>query len=262
MTAAAGDPSACAGELAEIEREAFAAWPAEEIAPLDGWRLRFSRGVTRRANSVWPNEVEGALSIDARIDRAESFYAARGATCAFQVGPLSRPGGLDEVLSARGYRLEAPVAVEVAHAGDLAAAAEAPGVRVFVEPRLFEGWFELSARRGRFAEVQDVYRALLDRLAGRALFALAERGGEPAAVGLGVVGVAGGPWLGLFSLLTLPAQRRRGCGRAIVAALARAGHGRGAERVYLQVERDNEAARALYGRLGFVPRYGYHYRIR
>src|SRR5260370_24946957 len=63
-------------QLLRLEELAFAAWPAEEVERADGWRLRWTRGVTRRANSVWPNEATGDAPLSDRIARAEAFYAA------------------------------------------------------------------------------------------------------------------------------------------------------------------------------------------
>jgi GNAT superfamily N-acetyltransferase len=61
-------------------------------------------------------------------------------------------------------------------------------------------------------------------------------------------------------MLTLPAQRGRRLGEAVLGAIACWAQGRGASRAYLQVESDNAPARRLYARAGFVPRYAYHYR--
>ena len=120
-------------------------------------------------------------------------------------------------------------------------------------------WWSVAGERSRFAAVPDVYRALLARLGPRAGFGLARRRGEPAATGLGVVENG---WAGVFSMLTLPEQRGAGAGRAVLGALARWAAARGAQRLYLQVERDNPAALALYAGAGFRERYGYHYRLR
>ena len=253
--------------LREIEDCAFAAWPAEEVRDLGGWRLRYTRGVTRRANSVWPcaggDGDPGDLT--ARIAAVEAFYAERGAPALFQLSPLATPAALDRQLAARGYASEAAVAVHVADSDRVGRVGSTPvgggQLRLVVERQLFPAWFEISGRRGRFAESGqvDVYQELLARLSGRALYALAEIAGEPAAVGLGV---AGGGWLGIFSMTTLPAFRRRGAGRAVLSALAEHARQGGIERVYLQVERDNAAARALYTGAGFSEAYGYHYRRR
>ena len=248
-------------EIRAIERTAFEAWPAAEAVALGGWWLRFNHGVTNRASSVWPGPGAGALPLEARVAEAESFYAARGAAACFQLSPAAEPPELDAVLAARGYGIpDPPVSVEIAAVEPLAERAAPDGVGAVCADELSEEWFELSGRRGRFrgAEV-DVYRALLGRLAGRSGFALARVNGEAVAVGLGV---AAPPWAGVFSMLTLPAQRGRGLGAAVLGAIARWARARGAGRLYLQVESDNGPARRLYARAGFVPRYAYHYRRR
>jgi ribosomal protein S18 acetylase RimI-like enzyme len=240
--------------ILDLEERAFRAWPAAEVRELEGWRLRSTAGVTRRANSVWPNRITGPLPLDRRLDEAEAFYAGRRLPALYQITTIATPAGLDDALAARGYSIEAPVAVEVAATRDLTLATS---VETRLEEQPSPAWFELSAHRGRFAAVADVYRGLLDRLRGRALYATALLDGVPAAVGLGVTD---GDWLGVFSMLTLPACRRRGLGTAVLAALAGAARTRGLQHLYLQVELENDAARALYQRAGFREAYRYHYR--
>jgi ribosomal-protein-alanine N-acetyltransferase len=56
----------------------------------------------------------------------------------------------------------------------------------------------------------------------------------------------------IINLVVAPAARRQGVGGALVAgAMARA-RGMGAQTMFLEVADDNAAARALYGRQGFV----------
>jgi GNAT superfamily N-acetyltransferase len=263
-------------EVLAIERAAVEAWPAAEVQALGGWRLRFNHGVTSRGSSVWPGPSErgplrgpgagpplrgpgaGEAPLAARIAAVERFYAERGAAAAYQVSPAADPPQLDGALAARGYRASPPVSVELSDAAPVAALATPAGAEARCSDTLCEEWFDLSGRRGRFqGEAVAVYRAMLDRLAGRAGFALVRAGGEAAAVGLCV---AAPPWAGVFSMLTLPAWRGKRFGEAVLGAIARWALGRGASRLYLQVEVDNAPARRLYTRVGFVPRYTYHYR--
>jgi ribosomal protein S18 acetylase RimI-like enzyme len=249
------------GLVGALEASAFAAWPAEQTETLDGWHLRFMHGVSRRANSVWPGAATGAWSIDERVDRVEQWYAARGLRAAFQLSPASRPAALDAALEARGYALDAPVSLQVASARVVAARPARVPARV--TSTRTDDWFDLSARRSRFANVVDVYRGLLDRIGPAARYAVAEVDGRPAAVGLGVVGTAlGEASMGIFSMLTLPAGRRRGAARAVLTALAARAVEEGVDRLYLQVERDNAPALALYRGASFREAYGYHYRVR
>jgi ribosomal protein S18 acetylase RimI-like enzyme len=244
--------------ILEVERLAFGAWPAAEVEALGGWRLRAMGSVTRRANSVWPGPDAGSpRELEPSVSRAEAFYAARGLPARFQLFPGAAPESLEPALAERGYEIEAPVSVQIASAEAVAAAPAAPEVVAEATDAASPAWWSVAGERSRFASAQEAYRGLLARLGGRACYALACRGGEPVATGLLVVE---GSWGGIFSMLTLPGARRLGAGRALLAALARSALRRGAERLYLQVERENRAALALYAGAGFDELYGYHYR--
>jgi ribosomal protein S18 acetylase RimI-like enzyme len=249
-----------------IERCAFDAWPAEEVEHLDGWRLRAMHGVSRRANSVWTFEATGQASIEERVSRVEAWYASRNLPPTFQVADRARPEGLDAALQQRGYVIDAPVSIQVAAPAEVLAATQTRATRdgdAIVTRTCTDEWFDLSAHRGRFAKVADVYRGLLLRIGPRARFALARLDGQPAAVGLGVIGseIGGERRMGIFSMLTLPSARRRGVAVAVLRALAATAQEEGAESLYLQVERSNTAAIPLYCSAAFRELYGYHYRV-
>ena len=245
-------------EVLAIERVAFDAWPAAVVQELGGWRLRFNHGVTSRGSSVWPGPGRSDLPLAVRIEAVGRFYAEHGATAAYQISPAADPPELDAQLAARGYETTVPVSVELASAAGVAALGAPHRAEALCSGELSEEWFEVSGRRGRFqGEAVAVYRAMLERLSGRAGFALVRAGGEVAAVGLSV---ASPPWAGVFSMLTLPAWRGKRLGEAVLGAIARWAQGRGAGRLYLQVETDNAPARKLDARVGFAPRYEYHYR--
>jgi GNAT superfamily N-acetyltransferase len=245
-------------EILAIERAAFDAWPAAEVQALGGWRLRFNHGITSRGSSVWPGPGASDRPLAARIEAVERFYAERGAAASYQISPAADPPQLDAALAALGYEASVPVSVELAGVTGVAALATPQGAEALCSDELSEAWFEVSGRRGRFqGEAVAVYRAMLERLRGRAGFALVRAGGAVAAVGLTV---SSPPWAGVFSMLTLPAWRGKRLGEAVLGAIARWALGRGASRLYLQVETDNAPARKLYARVGFAPRYEYHYR--
>lgn len=245
-------------EILAIERIAFDAWPAAEVRAFGGWRLRFNHGVTNRGSSVWPGPGPCDAPLEERIETVERFYAERGAEACYQLSPASDPPDLDAVLAARGYEAFSPVSVEVAEVDAVLALATPLELEATCSDTLPEAWFDVSGRRGRFRdEAVFVYRALLERLHGRAGFALAKAGGQVAAVGLAV---AAPPWVGVFSMLTLESYRRQRLAEAVLAAIAGWAGERGAERMYLQVELENAPARSLYARVGFRPRYAYHYR--
>ena len=104
-----------------------------------------------------------------------------------------------------------------------------------------------------------MFLGFLARLGPRARFVTtyAERG-NAASIGLGITS---GPRLGIYAMLTLPEQRRRGAARAALTALAESALADGIPELYLLVERENTAARNLYAHLGFKDLYDYHYRV-
>jgi ribosomal protein S18 acetylase RimI-like enzyme len=247
-----------ADEVLALELAAFEAWGAAEVVALGPWRLRFMHGVTNRANSVWVGPGEPAGGFARAIAEVETFYAERALPAIFQITPVADPR-LDALLAARGYGSFDAVSFQLADAARVAAIEPKPRASAACESALSDAWFEVSGRRGRFrGDDVAVYRAFLERLAGRAGFAsVRDPGGEIAAVGLTIVAP---PLAGVFSMLTLPEQRRRGLADAVLGASAHFALARGATRLYLQVEIENAAARALYARAGFAEAYRYHYR--
>ena len=235
-------------DVAELEAVAYDFWRALEVEELDGWRLRFAHGLTGRANSVWPNG-EGTLPLPERIAAVERWYETRGLRPLFQLTEAARPRGLAAALEDRGYALRGvPVAVETATLEDVLAATSGDAKLAAVPD---ERWIRLWTGARGFERL-DVARAILTGSPGQTAFA---RIGD-VAIGRGVV--VGG-WLGITSMVTVPAERRRGHARAIVHALASWARALGATQALLQVEESNEPARALYERSGFVHHHSYRY---
>lgn len=245
-------------EIALIEELAANAVVPVVSQELDGWRLRFNYGVTRRAGSVLAAR-EGLLDLDERLALAEQFYARRGEPARFQLCPASRPSGLEERLIARGYALDGPPThVQVA---DLAVMRGVEPGPARVSERFGEEWLRAYCESEGVSDPVKVAarRSMLERVGPLAGYATAVVDGEVAAVALGVVERG---WLGLFSVATRPEQRRRGLGLATLASLAAWAAEHGAARCYLQVFSANTPALNLYRRLGFRTLYDYWYRVR
>src|ERR1700712_229375 len=95
-------PAAAAVTPALLDSLADRGWPAIERVELDGWSLRFSSGVTNRANSVLPSRSVTTMSIAEAVDAVEREYAARELPAVFQLSEAAHHG-LAEELAARGY---------------------------------------------------------------------------------------------------------------------------------------------------------------
>jgi ribosomal protein S18 acetylase RimI-like enzyme len=221
----------------ELDLLAARAWPALEEERLGGWRLRFSRGITGRANSVLPLGPDDGPPLERRIDAVEAAYRAHGLPPKFQLVPSSWPRELPAALAARGYVEDEGTLVMTAALG--AATGEAT-----LRAEVSDAWLDLYGHRDA--------RGIVERIEPEKRFA--ERAG--AACGLGVLD---GDWLGVYCMRTRPEARRRGHAREIVGALLAWGRAAGARRAYLCVHSTNVTAQALYRGFGFETAQTYRY---
>lgn len=242
-----------------IEELAANAWPAEIVQVVDGWRLRFNQNVTRRANSVWPNERGDHQTLKEKLALVEEFYSRRDCPPRYHICPAAQPANLDKILANHGYTLDARTAVQIASLETILSRIEAnPAHPVAIGHSFNESWFDLYCHGEHVSpQTAAARRGILQRIGPHTGFASLQIDDQPAAVGLGV---AERGWLGLFSLVTHPDFRRQGAAISLIHALAQWGQVQHAGRVYLQVMTDNVPALTLYARLGFETLYHYHYR--
>lgn len=243
-----------------IEELAANAWPAEVVQVVDGWRFRYSPGITsRRVNSVWPNNKGRFLGLDEKLTMVEAFYARRNLPARFQMCPAAQPPELDRILAARGYTLEAPTLVQSTTISAVLGAWPREGrPTVILHPQPPPAFIDFQAAQYRLSREQTAARrTAFQRIGPQAAFAVVERDGKTIGVGLGIVERG---WLGIFGMMTHPDFRRRGIATAVLQALAEWGQSHGAEQTYLQVMAENGSARNLYQQAGFGTQYQYYYR--
>lgn len=227
-----------------------AAWPSVERESLGDWTLRFSGGFTGRANSVLPLGHPG-LPLARAIELCESAYGARGLPARFQLREGCEIEGLEALLVARGYTWDRPALVL---AGALPTAADDPAVAHADVPS--EGWLQTWLAVERGPESAPLALPILARVSRPRSFALLCEDGVPAATALGTLSAG---WLGLSCLAVRADARRRGLAGRMLGSLAVWARGRGATRLWLEVEPGNGLALAWYQRLGLeqVGAYGY-----
>lgn len=245
-------PAASFRELAAVTARA---WQPVESEPLGEWRLRAAGGFTRRANSALPLGDPG-MPLGEAFGRVERWYEERGLPAYIQTATGAE--GTQETLCAElerhGWRREVTAEVRIAAlapVGDLDA--DVTAVRLTREPD--EAWL---SRYQRFSTPgPHVLRVLGSGPAVWFATVAGEAGGEaPAAIGRCVVD---GRWAGFMAVEVAPEHRRRGLATSVMAALARRALDEGASAAWLQVEEDNEGARALYDGMGFAAHHRYHH---
>lgn len=242
VTAAKLAPPSTRDEL-DLQAVAARGLRAAHVHELDGWTLRADApGGPRRVNSVLPL-AQLRLPLDDALARAREWYAAQDRPVVVLV-PYPARRLLDAALGERGWHYET--------------AAEVLTTRLDRVPRPGAGDVTLAdAPDDAWLGLTGADHALVTRHDTVAFATVRSAAGD-------VLGVARGTvddrWLGLTDVGVAPAARRTGVASRLTAALAAWGEQQGARRAYLQVEADNDAARALYAGLGFAVHHGYHYR--
>ncbi|MQA93668.1 MAG: GNAT family N-acetyltransferase [Streptosporangiales bacterium] len=238
------------------------AWPAAQNERIGDWLLRYSGGVTKRANSVQvlgPAERPGPRELDAAVAEVEGFYAGHGLPSCFQLGP-GAPDWLAGELAGRGYRTVDPTLIMTAPlTGPEPDVPDPEPVTVHDRPSLdwLDAWLSVDGRGG--PEQVPWARTILTGHPSVYAEVGGDSGGPPRAVGRGV---PQGEWLGVYCMATEPSQRRRGYGAAVLRTLRAWGARRGAERAYLLVTEANKPALRLYERAGFEVAAHYSYQVK
>ncbi|MEU8096247.1 GNAT family N-acetyltransferase [Streptomyces rubiginosohelvolus] len=243
-------PAASFEELAAVTARA---WQPVESEALGDWRLRAAGGFTRRANSVLPLGDPG-LPLGEAFGRVRRWYEERGLPAYVQTATGAE--GTQELLCAEleehGWRREVSAEVRIAALAPVGdREAEVSAVRLTREPDA--AWL---ARYQRFSTPGPHVLRVLGSGPSVWFATVPGSGDAPDAIGRCVVD---GRWAGFMAVEVAPEQRRRGLATTVMTALARRALDEGASAAWLQVEEDNEAARALYDGMGFAGHHRYHH---
>ena len=227
---------------------------------LDGWVLRFTRGFTKRANSVTPLYPPAQPPTE-KIRYCEDLYARERLRTVFRMTTVSEENALDDLLAGRGYETIDPTRVLhrslAATEFDVAGAFSVVPVASFLATYAnVQGPPDIDARSARTAS--ELHRLILTAIRSETVFGSIIEDDEPVACGMAVVERE---VVGLFDIVVHPGCRRRGYGRALVESLLKCAADLGARTAYLQVLNDNDTARRLYAAMGFEPLYEYRYYV-
>lgn len=241
--------------LKRIEEVSLNAWPALQQILYDGWILRFSKGYTKRANSVNPH-WDAQLDVAGKIDYCEKLYAKKNLRMIFRLTPFAIPVDLDNILADRDYKKIDPTLVMALDLRDIDFSPFR--IELIKEPNL-DTWLATFCQLSgyEFAE-HKIHREILTRISATSFFAALYNDGQIVSCGLGVLE---GDYFGVFDLVTAKNQRNQGYGKRLIGAMLRRAQESGARYAYLQVTDSNQPARYLYEKLGFKEAYYYWYRV-
>jgi N-acetylglutamate synthase len=234
-----------------VEESCRNAWPALQEVLLDGWLLRFSEGLSRRANSANPLQP----LVHANLLSCETLYRGHELPTIFRVSSLIDPS-VDERLASAGYTCEGDSGVLYGSIDDIEIMPD-PDMRLLLKPT--QEWFgAMAALQNHSAEQANLYQRIVSQIVIPASFAALSADGEIVALAYGAIRNA---FLCYESVVTDRRRRRQGFARRIIASLAGWAKKNGVQRVCLEVESSNAPARALYYSMGLKRQlYRYHYR--
>jgi len=92
-------------EIKQYQEFLLNSWPAKHYYFLNGWVLRFTDGITSRANSVFPIRYIGTHeTLDSDINIVEKAYKAHNLPPVFTMHEFHEPENLKDNLIKRGYQ--------------------------------------------------------------------------------------------------------------------------------------------------------------
>jgi GNAT superfamily N-acetyltransferase len=245
-------------DLRRIEEAGLNAMQTQRQLFYDGWLLRISPGMAKRARSVNAH-FGSSLPLGQKIAYCENVYAQHGLPTLFRMTPFSQPDDLEHALAARGYEafgetfvqtlpLDRPPELPEQHDE---VALEAPDTPAFVDA---VGELRNSTTLEREAHHERLQNSPLGKR-----YAVVRAAGR--VVCTAQVAVEGG-LVGVFDVVTAPDERGKGYATLACASLLSWGWQHGAHAAYLQVSADNAPAISAYRKFGFTTLYTYHYRGR
>ncbi len=245
-----------------IEEASLNAWPAMQQVLLDGWVLRFSKGFTKRANSIvplYPGTSHDEERILEKIRYCENLYAREQLRTVFRLISIVDNEPLDRLLLDRGY--EHADSSEVLAAPLLSSSSRPPisAPTYAVSFVAVDEWLNAyCALTGMDEPARSLHGYILKSIGGECGYAVVKDETAPVACGLAVLEHE---LVGFFDIYTHAEHRQRGIARQLVQALMDWGAEGGATTAYLQVVADNTPAISLYEGLGFKSQYRYWYRM-
>ncbi len=244
-----------------LEQLSLNAVPSQKTLMYDGWVIRLSDGVTKRANSINPLFASQKLNLQQKIDFCETLYQQHNLPTVYKLTKRTYPNNLEAVLADKGYLLIDKTSVQTYDLTKEIKLTEAyQGVNIDFQPNFNEVWLDNFLQFNQYSTAKKQgFANILQALALPTVFVSIYHDNQQIACG---VGVLEGGFIGLFDLAVASQYRGQGYGRLLVQQLLAYGKAKDCHTAYLQVILDNSIAHNLYQSIGFVEQYQYWYRIK
>lgn len=237
-------------------------WPADHYYFLNGWIIRFTEGVTSRANSVFPLSYTGDLNhLDKDINFAEKAYQAYNLPTIFTIPDFFEPINLDIKLLEHGYQqLGCITHTMITSIQELRnEIINQKFSYIFYSERVkeFSNFLVKYSKRGQ--EAQNVLDALANRIIiPQKRFILAEYENKVVGTLMGILDPHG--FLYIADVVVDPNFRQQNIATSMFFKIINNwALPNKVKKIWLQVEIENKEAMNLYTKLGFKTVYHYYY---
>ena len=238
-------------DVASLERATLDAVAPQDWQEWNGWLLPFDTSTIGRATSAVPLHHHGLDT--ATVSAIAQRYAQRQLRPAFRVADVPGLAPVQAELRRLGFRAEQPTLVQTGSVAALRAVCAAEPAPVAPTPDA--AWAGVYTAPG-FDPVDGAHRVQALSRSRHTVYACICEGPTPLAAGTAAFSQG---WASIHGMRTVPSARGRGLATRILGGLAEAALARGLDRVFLQVEENNQTAQALYLRAGLVTAWRYHY---
>lgn len=244
--------------IRHFEEMSMNAWPALQTLLYDGWVLRFSRGYTKRANSINPI-YSSAMDIEDKIRCCEGLYSANGLPTVYKLTPVCYPEDLDQLLESKGYAKIDETAVRILDIPDRYGEEEASRLEIAYE--FSPEWINSFADCSKIHESSkvDIMTRMLYSIAGDKICVKLIDNSKVVACGFGVIEDG---YVGIFDIIVDQEFRGLGYGKVVMKGILKEALKQDIRKSYLQVVVGNTIAEKLYSSLGFQEIYRYWYRVK
>jgi ribosomal protein S18 acetylase RimI-like enzyme len=241
-----------------VQEKCNNAWPAERVYLLNGWILRFNKGVTHRANSVLPLQYWGN-DLNGDIHRVEKIYSSTNFPPIFMLHDHYKPSQLKTELKKRQYKEVMPTYVLGIELKDLKLKESLKSLIFQQTDQRTPTWFEALRKLSpwRTYEKMTVIGEIMDRITlprKKFFYTMKDQG----IVGT-LFAVSDGEFMALMNLAVDVNVRNQGIATELIRHSALWASANNVRYIYLQVEKSNKAAVQLYLKLGFTKWYSYYY---
>ncbi|MHA2362616.1 MAG: GNAT family N-acetyltransferase [Candidatus Hodarchaeales archaeon] len=236
------------------------AWPANINFFLNGWIIRLSEGVTKRANSVLPIHYNGQNPKN-DIKKVESIYKDMKLPIVFQIPDYTEPNNLDSILDSLGYIKDSDTTVMYTEIRNLEPQVLTTDYNYYNSSQPDEEWFHACRKFNNesFDKIQGK-KAIIDRIRvpEKQFFKIKD---DFSLIGIALA-VVERNYIGVFDVAVQPEYREKGVGTSLMKYIFSWCLKNSIAKCYLQVEKVNLPALGLYKKLGFDSLFNYHYRLK